>query len=1416
MLIRLFVMRRVCAGLGIECVNEPRRRALARCAEIRSSAMFSLVFIVVGIFAVGIGQASVLAAINGTLTVNTTNDVDDGSCDAVHCSLREAINAANAHLGLDTIAFNIPGPAPHTIFVTGDLPTLNDPVTIDGTTSPDFSVAPVIELRGDLDPGARVGIALNVLGGNSTVRGLVIGGFNFAALILDTGGSNTIQGNYIGTDVSGTVSAPNGQESILVLNSANNLIGGTSPGARNLIVHNYPAGSAVDLRGGGSSRNAVQGNLIGTDVSGLIGLAYNAGGLPTGITISDGSNNLIGGMTASARNVISGHSGPGVVIQGGAGAIGNVIEGNYIGTDVTGLAAVGNREGVVIQSPGNTIGVPGAGNLLSGNVTAISVQSSGNVIQGNLIGTNSSGAAAIQNIFGILVAGEVRNNLIGGTVPGAGNVISGNHSTGLSLGTSNTVQGNKIGTDISGHHALGNGDGIVINGSDNVIGGTEEGARNIISGSGTYGVTICTANNIASCIGFDQHNRIQGNYVGTDVTGTVALGNFVGGIVLVGSNNLVGGDTTAAGNLVSGNGGPGRAGGVVVDGTNNRVIGNYIGTDVTGATPLMNEPFGVSVGGSNNIIGGLTIAERNVISGNHGDGVVMSGAGNHLEGNYIGTDASGIRRVGNLGTGVTVGGPNVVGGTATGAGNVISSNEADGVLVGDDAFVQGNHIGTGAMGTDNLGNGRHGVFIRGGSRNIVSGNVIAHNAGAGVAVVFAEATGNAILSNSIFDNSQLGIDLNAIGINPDGVTLNDPGDGDAGANNLQNFPVLTSAVSDPSGTTVSGTLNSNPSATGISYTVELFSNPACDPSTFGQGATPLGAATVTTDAGGNASFTVTLATAAAGGSVVTATATDPSNNTSEFSGCAVVTAAATNITLTPSSATNPVGSTHTVTATVTKGTSPETNKTVTFHIDSGPNIGASATGVTDTGGQATFTYTDGGGAGMDSISATVTDDAGALKKATSTKTWVAAGDPTISARGTVVSTTEASPFIGQVAGFTDPDTAATASEYSASIDWGDATPATAAAISDGSGRFMVSGTHTYAAEGTYTVTTTITDVDNTSNKATITSNANVADASISARDTSISATEGNAFSGQVAGFSDPDMTGTSSEYSATINWGDGTNATPGAITGSGGNFTVSGNHTYAEEGPYNITAIITDVDNASNTATASTTVSVADAALSAKPACPATSSQTFNGPTATFADAASPFGTLSDFSATVTWGDGTSSAGMVSGLEPYTVRGSHTYASTGAFTIVISITDIGGRKASTSCTPIVYGLATGGAFVVGDKSATGSVFFWGAQWAQWAKNNSLSGGTAPSSFKGFVDGATLPACGFNWTTDPGSSSHPPATIPAYMAVIVSSSITQSGSLVSGNAVHVVIVKTKPGYAPDPGHPGTGTVVAVIC
>jgi SdrD B-like domain len=325
------------------------------------------------------------------------------------------------------------------------------------------------------------------------------------------------------------------------------------------------------------------------------------------------------------------------------------------------------------------------------------------------------------------------------------------------------------------------------------------------------------------------------------------------------------------------------------------------------------------------------------------------------------------------------------------------------------------------------------------------------------------------------------------------------------------------------------------------------------------------------------------------------------------------------------------------------------------------------------------------------------------------------------------------------------------------------------------------------------------------------------DPPITAAGTPVSAIEAATFSGQVATFTDPDVSATPGEYAATIEWGDGT-STAGAVSGSGGSFAVSGEHAYADEGAYEVKVAITDRDNSAISATATSLAIVGDAALAASGVNPMPiSPQTFGGAVANFTDA-NTTSTTADFTATIEWGDGSpASEGTVSGEGgAYSVSGSHTYEGTGYFTIKVHIVDDGGSTADATTQVLIYGTAKGGNFVIGDKNATAgtSVTFWGAQW--W-KLNSLSGGSGPAAFKGFEDSPATAACGSSWTTDPGNSTPPPTgPLPEYMAVIVSSKVSRAGSAISGNTVHEVVVKTNPGYASDPGHAGTGTVIATIC
>lgn len=626
------------------------------------------------------------------LVVNTTADDPDltldGSCwtAAGKCSLRAAIQEANSIPGTDTISFDIPSGGAKTIMLLSALPTITEPVIIDATTQPGFAGQPIIEINGAGVPALSSGF--HITAGNSTIRGFVLNSFISHAIWLSGNGGNAIEGSYIGLDLSGTVSTGN--------NNAN-----------------------------------------------------------WGIYIDNSPANQIGGSTAAQRNVISG-SHVGIVINGAA-STSNIIQGNYIGTDFTGTIDVTVPSGIEI---------------------------------------------------GINIALGATNTVIGGTGAGQGNLIGGLDDGVYLNGSGSIVQGNIIGLNASGTASLANAQqGILIGSPNTLIGGTVPGARNIISGNG---VGIRVGSNTAG-------SQVQGNYIGTNLTGMSAIPNSTG-ISVTGLNTTIGGSTAAARNVIAGNN---LNVFVMGDATGIQISGNYIGLAVDGVTPMTSGTDLIQLYDASNLMLGGASAEGNVIAGNAAFGIRLrvNSTNNTIQGNYIGTDASGT----------------------VAAGSVSNA-----------------------------------IAIENSTNNLVSNNLIAYGSGPSI-TLFPGSTGNRISQNSLFSNF-FGIDLNA-----NGVTLNDLNDVDTGSNNLQNFPELTSAYFNGTETVISGMLNSTAST---SFELEFFSSPTCHASGYGEGKTFLGATTATTDGSGNASFS--LSVTAVIGETITATATDPGNNTSEFSQCLVV------------------------------------------------------------------------------------------------------------------------------------------------------------------------------------------------------------------------------------------------------------------------------------------------------------------------------------------------------------------------------------------------------------------------------------------------------------------------------------------------------------------------------------------------
>lgn len=402
--------------------------------------------------------------IAATFTVINSNDSGAGS-------LRQAILDANASANSgepDRIAFAIPGVGPHTIQPLTDLPAITDPLVVDGYSQPGSSPNGVVAgnsaqlrivLSGESDVSSP-STGLTFVGGSSTVTGLVVNRFT-TQILLQSNGGNSIVGNFIGTDFSGTAGfSPLIQRSgITVLAPGPNRIGGIIAPARNLIS-SLLTGITID----GSIGNLVEGNYLGTNANG-------SASLPTpgdfGIEIRNSVGlNTIGGAFAGSGNLISGNVRAGVRILSSEAT---VVQGNQIGTDWSGTTTLGVTSVFGIQLTDvarSAIGGSSRRNLISGNFIGIQMDGvSFTTIYGNYVGTDLNGTAPVGNIVYGIQASNSSNNNVGGTLPGEGNVIAFSGSNGIRWisGVRNWFQSNSI-------HSSGlgidlNGDGLSLNDS---------------------------------------------------------------------------------------------------------------------------------------------------------------------------------------------------------------------------------------------------------------------------------------------------------------------------------------------------------------------------------------------------------------------------------------------------------------------------------------------------------------------------------------------------------------------------------------------------------------------------------------------------------------------------------------------------------------------------------------------------------------------------------------------------------------------------------------------------------------------------------------------------------------------------------------------------------------------------------------
>jgi hypothetical protein len=526
-----------------------------------------------------------------TFTVTNTNNSGAGS-------LTQAITDANANPGLDTINFNVPGSGIRFIFVNATLPAITSPVVIDGTSQPGYAGTPLIHLE-----GMGTGQALNITAGGSTIKGLSFTSFFAGAangIVKISGtGNNIITRCSFG--VRGDSTRPTTASiGILIDGSNNNRVGGTTAADRNY----FAIGSEQNLViQNGASGNRVTGNWFGTGPNGTRMDSFGR----DAIRILNSPSNTIGGSVGTTPggactgecNLIDGAGNNGIFINGST-ATGNRIIGNFVGLFANGTSVNQNNLGIRIDNaPGNTVGGSSAGerNVITGNdglagIMVTGAASTGTVITGNYIGlfTNGTSAppAASVSLDGVLVNAGAANTRIGGVMPGERNVVSGLRNNGIEIAGADTnlVQGNYIGTDASGmarSTTVGNGVGMFF-ANNNTIGGTAgttlggacTGACNVISGNGndgaSDGITVRSSNS----------NMIDGNYIGLNASGTVAILN----------------GRTTSGSIFNGNA-------ISLYSANNNVIGRHTGS------------FGIRPGDGDPTVPLVNICIQSPVTGNY-------------------------------------------------------------------------------------------------------------------------------------------------------------------------------------------------------------------------------------------------------------------------------------------------------------------------------------------------------------------------------------------------------------------------------------------------------------------------------------------------------------------------------------------------------------------------------------------------------------------------------------------------------------------------------------------------------------------------------------------------------------------------------------------------------------------------------
>jgi parallel beta-helix repeat protein len=598
-----------------------------------------------------------------TIAVTTLSDSGTGS-------LRAAIERANARRAArSVITFGVVG----AIRLASDLPVVTARVKIDGTSAPQYSKRPLVEI----DANGHAGVTFGQGSDSSELLGLAVGNAGTDGVTLEAG-SITLNLNYIGLNLAGAAFGNGGDGVSLSAGSSNDRIGvntsGDSGALGNVISGN--AGNGLSLHG--SSGNTIAANRIGTDAGGKHAIPNGANGI--WITAASSANEIGGTRFVDAAtgqannptgdkgtttpvfvvppdgNLVSGNSGNGILID--TGSQGNTLNGNFVGTTADGDGAIPNAGDGVRLNRANATVLAGCRfvnnpfvyyNVLAGNLgNGLRVTNSDDVVvQGNFFGIGANNTTTVaNNRDGILINGSSRNTQVGGVIP-LGNVSAGNVLNGIEVAgkASGFITFNTFGGLLAFKGAAANGnDGVLIT----ATGGNQTVRTNVLSGNIHNGLEI----------GGDARGVTVGpDIMGLNTEGNAVLPNGGDGLLVDGSahGNIIGDyyHSVIPQNTFSGNLGYGVA--IIGGAHDNEVINSFIGTDVLGITALSNQLGGIYVGSyaAHNRIGGSSSnskePQKNLISGNVGNGVTLDAGSTYTSviDNWIGLNRAGQQKLPN-------------------------------------------------------------------------------------------------------------------------------------------------------------------------------------------------------------------------------------------------------------------------------------------------------------------------------------------------------------------------------------------------------------------------------------------------------------------------------------------------------------------------------------------------------------------------------------------------------------------------------------------------------------------------------------------------------------------------------------------------------------------------------------------------